>query len=314
MQWLVRRLTERSPIISDSVVMGNINIDNTICPSCDATNVRVMKCQHNDCDCRFCEFCHPNARFERRDISVKKFDSGIGIGPFCSSCLTEIWNAAKQDFQRKDDEIRRKAEEEIRRKAEEEMRRVLRITAEAAEAAEAFEALNAHREAVEVAASVAAEKSRTLEKSIIESEIYELENTSPVIIPKWPVPVISLLLTIYMYQIEFIKPPNHPLAEIGTWSIIMYIEFAIVNYLLVVFLCLLPYCIIWAPMNAIFGTESEYEDKMNDLLIRLSDLEFTAESISEPGELIDALTLCKWGIVVCIGMLFILEYGVRMFE
>ena len=94
-------LGEESPFVSDSVVMGNVNIDNTICPSCDAINVRVMKCQESDCDCRFCEICNPNSRFNDVEISLHRFDSGIGSGPFCSSCLRKMVNDA---IQRKEEE------------------------------------------------------------------------------------------------------------------------------------------------------------------------------------------------------------------
>ena len=74
--------------ISDSVVMGGIhqNITNTTCPSCEASNVRVMKCQESNCDNRFCELCHPNCRYS--DEKGLRFDSGAGSGPFCSPCMS----------------------------------------------------------------------------------------------------------------------------------------------------------------------------------------------------------------------------------
>ena len=74
--------------------MGDVqqNINNTTCPNCDATNVRVIKCQSIGCSSRFCEICHPNCRIEG---SIKqRFDSGLGLGPFCFDCLNPKIEAA----------------------------------------------------------------------------------------------------------------------------------------------------------------------------------------------------------------------------
>ena len=75
--------------ISDSVVMGDVqqNILKTdVCPSCSASNVRVMKCQEVGCTSKqFCELCHINCRYS--EGSSTRFDSGVGLGPFCSECL-----------------------------------------------------------------------------------------------------------------------------------------------------------------------------------------------------------------------------------
>ncbi len=73
--------------ISDSVVLGDIqqNITDTTCPACDATNVRVMKCQDVDCESKFCEICHKDSRHLKWDRM--SFDSGKGEGPYCSTHL-----------------------------------------------------------------------------------------------------------------------------------------------------------------------------------------------------------------------------------
>ncbi len=106
-------MTEDSVVnISDTVIMDStISVGNTTCPSCDAANVRVMKCQANECDSQFCEICHPNARFNDADITIHKFDTGMGSGPFCSSCLNEMW---KNAIQRKEEEDTRWAYEKAR--------------------------------------------------------------------------------------------------------------------------------------------------------------------------------------------------------
>ena len=86
------RLTEEKMGIgiSDSVVMGDVQ-QNILkigeCPSCSASNVKVMKCQDKQCTSKkFCELCHANCRYS--EGRVTRFDSGAGSGPFCSGCLT----------------------------------------------------------------------------------------------------------------------------------------------------------------------------------------------------------------------------------
>ena len=79
--------------ISDSVVMGDVqqNILKTECPSCSASNVKVMKCQDEQCtSIQFCELCHINCRYSSG--GVLRFDSGKGSGPFCSVCILEKKN------------------------------------------------------------------------------------------------------------------------------------------------------------------------------------------------------------------------------
>ena len=74
--------------ISDSVVMGDIkqNFAYTTCPTCKATNVRVIKCQMDGCEERFCEICNLNSRYENG--AAYPFDSGNGAGPFCQRHLS----------------------------------------------------------------------------------------------------------------------------------------------------------------------------------------------------------------------------------
>ena len=79
---------EASIEISDSVVMGDVkqNFAYTTCPTCKATNVRVIKCQMDGCEERFCEICNLNSRYENG--STFPFDSGYGTGPFCQQHLS----------------------------------------------------------------------------------------------------------------------------------------------------------------------------------------------------------------------------------
>ena len=149
-------MTEDSVVnISDTVIMDStISVGNTTCPSCDAANVRVMKCQANECDSQFCEICHPNARFNDADITIHKFDTGMGSGPFCSSCLNEMW---KNAIQRKEEEDTRWAYEKARIDEEE-----ARVAAEKA------------RVAVEADVRWAEEENKAAE-SRREKEIQELE-------------------------------------------------------------------------------------------------------------------------------------------
>jgi len=96
----VARLTEEKTgiDISDSVVMGDVqqNILKTdVCPSCSASNVRVMKCQEVGCTSKqFCELCHINCRYS--EGSSTRFDSGVGLGPLCSECLDAKFAAWKK--------------------------------------------------------------------------------------------------------------------------------------------------------------------------------------------------------------------------
>ena len=78
--------------------MGDVqqNITDTTCPNCDATNVRVMKCQSTGCSSRFCEICHPNCRI--KGTLQQRFDSGVGLGPFCFDCLNPKIEAAMNAF------------------------------------------------------------------------------------------------------------------------------------------------------------------------------------------------------------------------
>ena len=84
--------------ISDSVVMGNVQ-QNILkigeCPSCSASNVKVMKCQDKQCTSKqFCELCHINCRYS--EGSSTRFDSGVGLGPLCSECLDAKFAAWKK--------------------------------------------------------------------------------------------------------------------------------------------------------------------------------------------------------------------------
>ena len=90
-------LTEDSAAnISDSVIIGDVQqtISQSSCPTCDSTNVRVMKCQDSVCEGRFCELCNPNCRWTR--TSLERFDSGIGRGPLCKKCLDVLSNKEKK--------------------------------------------------------------------------------------------------------------------------------------------------------------------------------------------------------------------------
>jgi len=82
--------------LSDNVFMGNVDVQQNIlntdeCPSCSASNVRVMKCQDKQCTSeKFCELCHTMPRFSEGHF--ERFDSGHGLGPFCAKCLISTRN------------------------------------------------------------------------------------------------------------------------------------------------------------------------------------------------------------------------------
>jgi len=108
--------------IHDSLVQGGVHqhILNAECPSCSASNVKVMKCQEIQCtSIQFCELCNTNCRWEQG--SRRRFDSGIGTGPFCSECL-----ATKEKIEAEAAAARAKAINEAtaaKAKAESEQRR-----------------------------------------------------------------------------------------------------------------------------------------------------------------------------------------------
>ena len=125
--------------ISDSVVMGDVqqNILKTECPSCSASNVKVMKCQEVGCTSKqFCELCHTNCRYSPAS-EVLRFDSGTGSGPFCSRCLTaklavekdkrekrlekERYSQLNELYFQEREEERKKKEEERKKKKEDEV-------------------------------------------------------------------------------------------------------------------------------------------------------------------------------------------------
>ena len=99
------------------------------CESCNASNVRVMTCIEKDCSTSFCEICNPICRVEQSrgyesvldgdesvlggevekigcwwrdpedhhfgivEVSASvafRFDSGLGSGPYCSTCMEKI--------------------------------------------------------------------------------------------------------------------------------------------------------------------------------------------------------------------------------
>ena len=114
-------MTERSVVkISDNVIMDStINVGNNTCPSCGASgNIRVMKCQEVACGNRFCDLCHPNCRLRDSRQGVLRFDSGLGSGPYCNTCLTATIKVEREKQQRIERENREA--NEIRRRAEQE--------------------------------------------------------------------------------------------------------------------------------------------------------------------------------------------------
>ena len=131
------RLTDEQMRInlSDNVFMGNVDVHQNIvplgeCPSCSASNVKVMKCQDKQCGSKnFCELCHTNSRFS--EGLFKRFDSGIGSGPFCAKCLKitknqyEVQKRLKRERVNLEREERERIERErIERKRAEESQRV----------------------------------------------------------------------------------------------------------------------------------------------------------------------------------------------
>ncbi|MGY8670687.1 MAG: SAP domain-containing protein [Candidatus Poseidoniales archaeon] len=96
--------------IHDSVVMGDVNqhVLNAECPSCSTSNVKVMKCQEIQCGKRFCELCHPECRYSKG--SSFRFDSGKGLGPFCSKCIR-----GKRDTEEREREQKEREREQVAR-------------------------------------------------------------------------------------------------------------------------------------------------------------------------------------------------------
>jgi len=90
-------LTEEKASVSfqDSAIIGDVTVtqNNAECPSCSASNVRVMKCHEVNCEKRFCELCHPKCRY--LEGSFLRFDSGEGLGSFCKGCGTIKFTAWK---------------------------------------------------------------------------------------------------------------------------------------------------------------------------------------------------------------------------
>jgi len=90
-------LTEEKASVSfqDSAIIGDVTVtqNNAECPSCSASNVRVMKCHEVNCEIRFCELCHPKCRYS--EGRFLRFDSGEGLGPFCKGCGTIKFTAWK---------------------------------------------------------------------------------------------------------------------------------------------------------------------------------------------------------------------------
>jgi len=106
--------------LSDNVFMGNVDVQQNIvalgeCPSCSASNVKVMKCQDKQCTSKkFCELCHANSRFYEGHF--ERFDSGHGSGQFCAKCLISTKNQYEEK-KRLEREIMER--ERIEREAEE---------------------------------------------------------------------------------------------------------------------------------------------------------------------------------------------------
>lgn len=121
------RLIEEKTSISfqDSAIVGDVTItqNNAECPNCNSSNVRVMKCQQNNCDKKFCELCHPKCRFSNGHFF--KFDSGEGLGPFCEECGTAKftnWEEAERQERDKELEEQRERDRETREKRRREER------------------------------------------------------------------------------------------------------------------------------------------------------------------------------------------------
>ena len=131
------RLTDEQMRInlSDNVFMGNVDVHQNIvplgeCPSCSASNVKVMKCQDKQCGSKnFCELCHTNSRFS--EGLFKRFDSGIGSGPFCAKCLKITKN--QYEVQKRLKRERVNLEREERERVEVEREREKRAERERAE-------------------------------------------------------------------------------------------------------------------------------------------------------------------------------------
>jgi hypothetical protein len=99
--------------LSDNVFMGSVDVQQNImnigeCPSCSASNVKVMKCQEKLCTSKkFCELCHTNSRFS--EGRFERFDSGNGSGPLCAKCriiTKNQYEEKKRLEQERADEIR----------------------------------------------------------------------------------------------------------------------------------------------------------------------------------------------------------------
>jgi len=123
----VSRLIEEKTSISfqDSAIVGDVTItqNNAECPNCNSSNVRVMKCQQNNCDKKLCELCHPKCRFSNGHFF--KFDSGEGLGPFCEECGTAKftnWEEAERQERDKELEEQRERDRETREKRRREER------------------------------------------------------------------------------------------------------------------------------------------------------------------------------------------------
>ena len=121
------RLIEEKTSISfqDSAIVGDVTItqNNAECPNCNSSNVRVMKCQQNNCDKKLCELCHPKCRYSNGHFF--KFDSGEGLGPFCEECGTAKftnWEEAERQERDKELEEQRERDRETREKRRREER------------------------------------------------------------------------------------------------------------------------------------------------------------------------------------------------
>ena len=108
----------------DSAIVGDVTItqNNAECPNCNSSNVRVMKCQENNCDKKFCELCHPKCRYSNGHFF--KFDSGEGLH-FCEECGTvkfTNWEEAERQERDKELEEQRERDRETREKRRREER------------------------------------------------------------------------------------------------------------------------------------------------------------------------------------------------
>ena len=110
--------------LSDNVFMGNVDVHQNIvplgeCPSCSASNVKVMKCQEKLCTSKkFCELCHTNSRFS--EGRFKRFDSGHGSGPFCAKCLISTKNQNEEKYRLERERVERERIERERVEVERE--------------------------------------------------------------------------------------------------------------------------------------------------------------------------------------------------